>query len=72
MKNLRPLLNANLAPAVSEPASKVPCDFIKVAKSKILPGRLQTGRMAKKQKNRGIYFGVFLRSHEKSKTTFEC
>jgi len=54
MKNLRPLLSVNLAPAVSEPASKVPYDIIKVAKSKILPGRLQTGRMAKSKK-----IGVF-------------
>jgi len=43
MKNLRPLLSVNLALAVSEPVSKVPYDIIKVAKSKILPGRLPTG-----------------------------
>ena len=39
MKNLRPLLSVNLVPAISEPVSKVPYDIIKVAKSKILPGR---------------------------------
>jgi len=43
MKNLRPLLSVNSAPAVSDPVSKVPYDIIKVAKSKILPGRLPTG-----------------------------
>jgi len=39
MKNLRPLLSVNLAPAVS----KVPYGIMKVAKSKIFPGRLPTG-----------------------------
>ena len=34
MKNLRPLLSVNSAPAVSEPVSKVPYDIMKVAKSK--------------------------------------
>ena len=43
MKNLRPLLSVNLAPAVSEPVSKVPYGIMKVAKSKIFPGRLPTG-----------------------------
>jgi len=43
MKNLRPLLSVNSAPAVSEPVSKVPYNIIKVAKSKFLPGRLLTG-----------------------------
>jgi len=58
MKNLRPLLSVNLAPAVSELVSKVPSDIIKVAKSKILPGRLQTGRMAKKKKIGYLIRGV--------------
>ena len=43
MKNLRPLLRVNSAPAVSEPVSKVPYDIMKVAKSKFLPGRLPIG-----------------------------
>ena len=43
MKNLRPLLSFNSVPPISEPVSKVPYDIIKVAKSKILPGRSRTG-----------------------------
>ena len=43
MKNLRPLLSVNSVPVISEPVSKVPYDIIKVAKSKILPGRGLTG-----------------------------
>jgi hypothetical protein len=71
MKNLRPLLSFNSVPAFSNLVSKLLYDIIKVTKSKILPGRLLTGRMAKKQKKRCIEFEVFLRSHEKSKTTSE-
>ena len=36
---MRPLLSVNSVPAISESVSKVPYDIIKVAKSKILPGR---------------------------------
>ena len=43
MGNLRPLLSVNLVPAISEPVSNAPYDIIKVAKSKILPGRSRTG-----------------------------
>ena len=43
MKNLRPLLSFNSVPPILEPVSKVPYDIIKVAKSKILPGRGLTG-----------------------------
>ena len=38
MENLISLLSINSAPAVSEPASKVPYDIMKVAKSKKFPG----------------------------------
>ena len=43
MKNLRPLLSVNSVLAISNPVSKVLYDIIKVAKLKILPGRLPTG-----------------------------
>ena len=43
MKNLRPLLSVNSAPANLESVSKVPYDIMKVARSKFLPGSLPTG-----------------------------
>ena len=59
MKNLRPLLSVNLVPAISKPVSKAPYDIIKVAKSKILPGRSRTG------------FGLVLTSGENMFSSFE-
>ena len=72
MKDLRPLLSVNLVPVISDLVLNLLYDVIEVMKSKILPLRLQTGRMAKKQKKRVIEFAVFPKSHGKSKTTSEC
>ena len=55
MKNLRPLLSFNSVPAISEPVSKVPYGIIKVAKSKILPGRGLTGFCLVHKSNTNIY-----------------
>ena len=71
MENLRPFLSVNSVPVISNLVSKLLYDIIEVTKSKILPLRLQTGRMAKKQKKLGIEFAVFPKSHAKSKTTSE-
>ena len=72
MQNKRPILSVNLISLISNLVSKLFYDIIEVTISKILPLRLQTGRMAKKQKKRGIEFFVFPKSHGKSKTTSEC
>ena len=56
MENLRPFLSVNSVPVISNLVSKLFYDIIEVTKSKILPLRLQTGRMAKKQKKLGIEF----------------
>jgi len=50
MENLRPFLSVNSVPVISNLVSKLFYDIIEVTKSKILPLRLQTGRMAKKAK----------------------
>jgi hypothetical protein len=49
MENLRPLLSVNLVPVIFELVSNLLYEIIEVMKSKILPLRLQTGRIAKKQ-----------------------
>ena len=71
MENLRPFLSVNSVPVISNLVSKLFYDIIEVTKSKILPLRLQTGRMAKKQKKLGIEFAVFPKSRAESKTTSE-
>jgi hypothetical protein len=50
MENLRPFLSVNSVPVISNLVSKLLYDIIEGTKSKILPLRLQTGRMAKKAK----------------------
>jgi hypothetical protein len=70
MENLKQLLSVNSVPVISSLVSNLLYDITGVIESKKMPLRLQTGRMAKKsKKKRGIEFAVFLKSHEKSKTT---